>query len=116
VKETAQMNGIDDPRFLKQVSRRFLDRPSGFLDGSPIEVIENACDATDLEIRITNGLCPVMRIAWSDQHASVLPGSPLLAADDLFLLEEAFTSLVRRFLRKHRFIDSNGRSTRRRTA
>ena len=107
------MRIIDDRPFLRQMSRRFLDRPSRFLDGSPIAVNDAG---PNIEIHITNGVYSMFGIAWVKHRAVLLPGSSVLSAHDLFGLEEALTDLVRRFLRKHGFITSRRQPTRRRTA
>jgi hypothetical protein len=102
---------IDDARFLAQLSRRFLARPSRYLTGCSIDVIHYGSEAAGLEVRIGNGISVVLSIAWVRQQAFLLPGSRLLSAADLDGLDEAFTDLVRRLLFKHHLIDINGQST-----
>jgi hypothetical protein len=103
---------IHDDRFLRELARRFCGR-SRVLTGATLDVVDHGSDVAGLEIRISGRLFIVVAIAWVNKRAWLLPGSTLLRADDLADLDEAFTDHVGRFLRKHHFIDANGRSMRR---
>lgn len=83
------------------------------LDGHQIVVRENG---PHLEVHISTGAYSVLVIDWTLGYALLRPGSRLLAVDRLCGIDEELTELVGRFLRKHRFIDRSGASTRRYTA
>jgi hypothetical protein len=103
---------IHDDRFLRALARRFIGRAHA-LDHTTLDVVDFNSDALGLEIRIFSALSLVIAIAWARNRAWLLPHSTMLTSDDLFGLDEAFTDHVARFLRKHHFIDENGRATRR---
>lgn len=109
------MYRIDDPRFLRWFCR-FVGWPSRYLSGCPLLIDDHATDTAGLTVVITNSVVAILTIAWSDDSATLLSGSRLLSPDDLWGLEETLTIHIRRLLRKHRLIDTHGRSTRRRTA
>ena len=102
---------IHDSRFLRDLARRFCGR-SRLLDGASIDVVDYGSESAGLEVRISGRLYGVIAIAFVDRRASLLPSSTLLRAADLDGLDDAFTDHVARFLRKHHFIDVDGRSTR----
>ena len=106
---------LDDPRFLRKFCR-FVAWPSRYLDRCQLIATDHATDAAGLTLVITNTLVALLSIAWSDRCATLLPGSSLLSPADIEGLEETLTIHVGRLLRKHRLIDTQGRSTWRRTA
>jgi hypothetical protein len=106
---------IDDPAFLRRVSR-LAGWPSRYLDGGGIAVTASADPRADLEVHITNGICSMLTIEWARQRATVRPGSPLLRPDHLWGLDHTLTLRVGRLLRRHGLIDRDGRATRRHTA
>jgi hypothetical protein len=107
------MKRIDDQKFLRWFCR-FAGWPSRYLDRCAIVI--HASDCTNLEVQICNEVSCMLAIGWACQRASLLPGSLLLSPDDLFGLEETLTIHVGRLLRRHKVIDRQGHSTRRRTA
>lgn len=104
---------VEDPTFRRWFCR-FAGWPSRYLARCET-VIEHRADGV-VVLHISNGLYALLSISWARQRASLLPGSALLSPDDLWGLDETLTIHVRRFLLKHRLIDTRGRSTRRHTA
>jgi hypothetical protein len=105
------MQRIDDQRFLRAFCR-MASWPSRHLDGCVLFV-----EATSgaITITISNTVVAILQFVWTRQHgARLLPGSRLLAPDDLWGLNQALTYHVERFLRRHHFIDRP--ATRRHTA
>ena len=106
---------IDDLRFLRTFCR-FVDWPRRYLDGCPIVIENHATDPTGLTVVITNSVVAILSIDWTRDGAVLLLGSSLLSPGDLWGLEKTLAIHVERLLRRHKLIDSHGRSTRRRTA
>jgi hypothetical protein len=102
---------ISDPRFLRQLSRRFCGRPARYLEGCGIYLVD---DSAGLEIHVTNGLNALIGLEWRNHEAFVISGHtvPGILSEGIDDLEEALTDFLRLFLRKHRLIDSKGFSTR----
>lgn len=101
------MQRINDQKFSRWLCR-FAGWPSRYLDRCVIVI--HASDCAHIEVQICNEISCMLAIAWSCQRASLLPGSSLLSPDDLFGLEETLTIHVGRLLRRHQFIDRQGRS------
>jgi hypothetical protein len=103
---------IDDPRFLQQLARRFCGRPSRYLHGCRIVVVDYDSDVAGLEVHVTNGFNSVVAFGWSRNGACVIPAHTRHGFLADHFDDEALSVFVYRFLHRHQLIDLNGLSTR----
>jgi hypothetical protein len=108
------MTTVTDPRFLRQFSRLFCRRSvtgranSHVLAGRRIEI----CDSEgDIEVRVVDAQGILVGLLWSEDAAWVVEHHTVvgLLAEDYD--DNALTTFVRLFLRRHRLLDHQRLST-----
>ena len=107
---------IEDPLFLRQLSRRFCGLPSRYLHGCGIVVVDYHSDVAGLEVHVTNGLNSLIALGWSRRGACVIPAHTVSGVVSDYIDNSALADFLFRFLHRHRLIDSDGLSTRKGSA